>query len=523
MRISKEMIYLKNERIYSNPVVTGFHPDPSIIRVGEDYYMANSTFQYFPAIVILHSKDLINWEIIGHAVTNSEDLDLSDINDSHGIWAPDLSYHNGIFYIFATLRLNGGVEEASKRIIRRQLIVKSERPEGPYSKPIFLDIDGIDPSHFIDDDGSHYMVLNPKVRLIKLSDNCTEAVSEPITIWEGTGKNSPEGPHLLKKDGYYYAILAEGGTEYNHCITLGRSKNLLGPYENCPYNPVLQQKDPMAKLQRAGHGKLVQTQKGDWWMAYLCGRPNGGRFCTLGRETALDPVQWTEDGWFIVNNLQGPSETQQVPDLPEVKYVESYYDDFDSDKISLQWHFVRNPKKKDYSLTERSGYYRIWTGDHDLNSIHAENTLLRREKHHNYSASIKLEFYPKNNGEEAGLTTYYSTNTYIKLGLLYHNGLMLRLVENRANIINTISEISDIKEEIIYLKVKVEGQRREFFYSYDNKNWKSAGTIENATFLSDEGSSEKKRFTGTMVGLYANNGGSGTRVNADFDWLNYSF
>jgi xylan 1,4-beta-xylosidase len=510
-----------NKRSYNNPIITGFHPDPSIIRVGEDYYMANSTFQYFPAIVISHSKDLVNWEIIGHAVTNSEDLDLTEFNDSYAIWAPDISYHNGTFYIFATLRLNGGVEEAATRLIRKQMIVKSDRPEGPYSKPIFLDIDGIDPSHFIDEDGSHYMVLNPKVRIIKLNDECTEAISDPITIWEGTGQNSPEGPHIFKKDGYYYALLAEGGTEYNHCVTAGRAKSLYGPYENCPYNPILKQKDPEAKLQRAGHSKLVQTQKGDWWAVYLCGRPKGGRFCTLGRETALDPVQWTEDGWFIINNLQGPSEVQTAPELPEVKYEEQYFEDFNSDRLSLIWQFIRNPKKEDYSLTERPGYYRIYTGNYDLNSIYARNTLVRREKHHNYEATSKLEFHPTKNGEEAGLTTIYSSNTYIKLGLLYEDGLKLKLVENRANVISTVAEVSGIEKNIIYLKVTVKEHRREFFYSYDNETWISIGVIQRANFLSDEGSVEKKRFTGTMVGFYANNGGTGSRVPADFDWFNY--
>jgi xylan 1,4-beta-xylosidase len=512
---------LENKRTYNNPVITGFHPDPSVIRVGEDYYMVNSTFQYFPAIVISHSKDLVNWEIIGHAVTNSEDLDLTELNDSYAIWAPDISYHNGTFYIFATLRLNGGAEEAAYKMIRRQLVVKSDKPEGPYSKPVFIDVDGIDPSHFIDDDGTHYMLLNPKVRLLKLNDECTEAIGEPITIWEGTGMNSPEGPHLLKKDGYYYAILAEGGTEYNHSVTVGRSKSLYGPFENCPYNPILKQNNPEARIQRSGHCKLVQTQKGEWWAVYLCSRLNEGRYSTLGRETALDPVQWTEDGWFIINNLQGPSEVQIAPDLPEVKYEEQYFDDFNSDKLSLIWQFVRNPKEEDYSLTERPGYYRIYTGDYDLNSIYARNTLGRREKHHHYTASTKLEFHPTSNGEEAGLTTIYSSNTYIKLGLVYENGLKLRLVENRANAISTIAEVKDIKQNIVYLRVTVNNQRREFFYSYDNETWESVGVIESATFLSDEGAPEKKRFTGTMVGFYANNGGSGNRVPADFDYLNY--
>jgi xylan 1,4-beta-xylosidase len=512
---------LENKRFYSNPVVSGFHPDPSVVRVGEDYYMVNSTFQYFPAIVISHSKDLVNWEIIGHAVTNSEELDLSELNDSHGIWAPDISYYNGTFYIFATLRLNGGAEEAAYKMIRRQLVVKSDRPEGPYSKPVFIDVDGIDPSHFVDDDGSHYMLLNPKVRLVRLNDECTEAVSEPITIWEGTGKNSPEGPHLLKKDGYYYAILAEGGTEYNHSVTVGRSKSLYGPFENCPYNPVLKQNNPEAKIQRSGHCKLVQTQKGEWWAVYLCSRLNEGKFSTLGRETALDPVQWTEDGWFTINNLQGPSEIQIAPNLPEVKFEEKYFDDFDSDKLSLIWQFVRNPNKEDYSLTERPGYYRIYTGKHDLNSIHGKNTLLRREKHHHYSASIKLEFHPSNNGEEAGMTTYYSTNTYIKLGLTYDNGLKLRLTENRADIVSVISEVDGIRQGVLYLKVVVNKQKRKFFYSYDNENWLIVGVVDSATYLSDEGSTEKKRFTGTMVGFYANSGGTESRIPADFDWLRY--
>lgn len=510
------------KRMYNNPVVTGFFPDPSVIRVGEDYYMVNSTFQYFPAIVISHSKDLVHWEIIGHAITENEYLDLSNIEDSHGIWAPDISYHNGTFYIFAPLRLNNPAE-GEKAPLRRQLVMKSDKPEGPYSKPVILDVDTIDPSHFIDDDGSHYMVVPPNINLVRLSDDCTKVLSEPVCVWHGTGNRAPEGPHIFKKDGYYYAVLAEGGTGYGHSITIARSKNLYGPYESCPYNPILTQKDPDAKIQRSGHGMFVETQKGDWWVLYLCGRTNEGRFTTIGRETALDPVEWREDGWPVINNLNGPSEEQIAPDLDEVKYEEKFEDDFDEEKLALNWEFVRNPDNSLWSLTERKGYFRIITSDYDLDSKKALNTLVRREKSHSYTASTKLEFHPDRNGEQAGITCYYGIRNYIKCFLTYEDGLKIKLVENRNSEVKCINEINDINSNIIYLKVEVNKQKRSFYYSIDNNVWYHVGDIEDCTFLSDEGVLIGKHHTGTLVGVYANNGGNATRINADFDWFKYSF
>ncbi|MDI3409852.1 family 43 glycosylhydrolase [Bacillus sonorensis] len=177
--VSQEGMAALTKKTYANPVLTGFHPDPSIIRVDEDYYMVNSTFQYFPAIVISHSKDLVNWKIIGHGITENDGLDLSGIKDSHGIWAPDISYHDGMFYIFATHRLNGPTVINGKKLIRRQIMMKSNRPEGPYSKPVFIDEgSGIDPSHFVDDDGRHYMLLSPGCTLFPLNDECTEIIGE---------------------------------------------------------------------------------------------------------------------------------------------------------------------------------------------------------------------------------------------------------------------------------------------------------------------------------------------------------
>ena len=278
-----------------------------------------------------------------------------------------------------TLRLNNRDESGPRRKIRRQLVMKSDRPEGPYSRPAFIDVDGIDPSHFVDDDGTHYMVLSPGASIVKLNADCTKALTPKVTVWPGTGVRAPEGPHILKKDGYYYAILAEGGTGYGHRITVARSKNLFGPYEPSPYNPVMMQTDPDAPIQRTGHGKLVQTQNGDWWIAYLCGRPNQGRYTTLGRETALDPVEWTDDGWFTINQGRGPSFVQTAPDLPEVKYEEKFFDNFDTDKLQLYWQFVRNPDNDRWSLTNRPGYLRIYTSSGQIGQIETRNIIVRRE------------------------------------------------------------------------------------------------------------------------------------------------
>lgn len=510
---------------YSNPVHRGFFPDPSVIRVGEDYYMVNSTFQYFPAVVISHSRDLVHWEVIGHAITSNDDLDISDIYDSHGIWAPDISYHDGVFYIFAPLRLNGTGPKGAN-VLRRQLVMTATHPEGPYSKPICLEVDDIDPSHFVDDDGSHYLVVAPGITIAPLSNDCSQVLQDPVTVWSGTGERAPEGPHLLKKDGWYYAILAEGGTGYGHRVSIARAKNLFGPYEACPHNPVLTQRNPHAPIQRTGHGKLVQTHKGDWWMLYLCGRPNQGTFTTVGRETALDPVRWTEDGWFVVNEGKGPSEIQQVPDLPEFKVNQANFDHFDHALLGLdpQWQFVRNPDHSAWSLTERPGYFRIWTGDGDLGERRAKNTLVRREQHHDYTVITKLEFKPTRLGEQAGLTCYYSTDSYIQFGLVWDQGRQVRLLERRRNEPQVVAQTGPVGEGAVYLKVTVTGQQRQFSYSHDGREWHWVGKIDDCSFLSDEGfPGQNKRHTGTMVGLYANNGGCGSRIPADFDWFSYSY
>ena len=503
---------------YHNPVKRGFFPDPSVVRVGEDYYMVNSSFQYFPAIPISHSKDLVNWEIIGHAITDSEYLDLSQTLDSRGIWASDISYCNGKFYIFATLRYN--YQTKDEHPMRAQLMMCADKAEGPYSKPVILPVDDIDPSHFTDDDGKHYMIIAPGITVVPLSDDCTKITGKPVQVWAGTGERCPEGPHILKHNGWYYAILAEGGTGYGHGINVGRSKSLFGPYESCPYNPVMRQTDKNALIQRCGHGKLVKTQNGDWYCTYLCGRRNGGNYTTIGRETALDPVTWTDDGWFLINNGKGPSETQLFPNLPETKYTQNNFEDF-SKPLSLNLEWVRNPDITMYKRDE-NGLTLITTAG-ELSNISAKNTLVRRETELKYTAETYMSFTPEKEGQKAGLVCYYSTATYACISKRFKDGkYILSLDINRnmgeENICETKTE-----DRPVYLKVEVNGLTRKWYYRYNvDEKYKLLGVLDNCIYLCDEGvPNDPKRHTGTMVGIFANRGSCEESAEARFKYFDY--
>ncbi len=502
---------------YQNPVKRGFFPDPSVVRVSEDYYMVNSSFQYFPAIPVSHSKDLVHWETIGHAITESEYLDLSETLDSRGIWAPDISYYDGKFYIFATLRYN--YQDKTEHPMRAQLMMYSDKPEGPYSKPVILPVDNIDPSHFVDDDGKHYMIIAPGITVVPLNDNCTEVIGEPVQVWPGTGERCPEGPHILKKDGWYYAILAEGGTGYGHGINVGRSKSLFGPYESCPYNPVMRQTDPDALIQRCGHGKLVQTQNGDWYCTYLCGRRNGGKYTTIGRETALDPVTWTEDGWFLINDGKGPSENQLFPKLQIIKYPENNFEDF-TKPLSLNLEWVRNPDNTKWHIDNNGLTLTTTVGE--LSDVSAKNTLVRRETELKYTAETYMDFSPIKDGQKAGLVCYYSTVTYACVSKKIKNGkYILSLDINRNQGEENIKEV-EIENKPVYLKVVVDGLTRKWYYSFDGENYFLIDTLENCIYLCDEGvPGDPKRHTGTLVGIFANRGSCKESTDALFKFFDY--
>jgi len=522
----------KNE--YLNPVITGFFPDPSVVRVGEDYYCVNSTFEYFPGIIISHSKDLVNWKQIGHVFSKSEDLDLTQFWDGMGIWAPDISYYNGEFYVFyCTVQL----KKDRSYNVRGNYMVKSKNINGPWSKPVQLTDNGNDPSHFVDENGDHYMLFAAGIpqgngtKIVKLNKECNQIVEGPFWIETEGKKAAPEGPHLIKKDGYYYLTMAaSGGLFSGHHMLVARSKNIYGPYQNSPYNPSLTQKNPSAINFHQGHGKLFATQFNEWftmvisqrWLpGNLKGKPAKG-ISQLGRETSLIRLEWTADGWPRDNPSRQPLDIDTKPNLPSHPMTNATSDEFTALTLSMPWQYRRNPLYSHLSLVERKGSLRLYTSDHDIDSIAGRNLILQRERWLKYTAVTKLSFNPSSK-EQAGIACYYDTKTYARLGLQKDQLGKLQLVLEEMKFgqpsINAIAAVNPTAS--IYLKVKVDKLQREFYYSYDNKTWMSAGSIPDAAYLSDQGT-PNWGFMGMMVGMYAFNRGTGKRIPADFDWFRIS-
>lgn len=525
----KERIGASYEEMYHNPIRRGMFPDPSIVRVGEDYYMVNSSFIFFPCIPISHSKDLIHWEIIGHAITDPQWAALDELEGGRGYWAPDISYDNGKFYVTATYRLND-----TGTVYRKQIVVSSDRPEGPYSKPAVIDEDGIDPSIF-HENGRHYMLLNRGARILELNDDCTKQISEAKLLYYGDQKRAPEGPHLLKKDGYYYLFLAEGGTGAGHRISVARSKTLMGNYEPCPYNPIMRQMDEGAAIRRCGHGKPVCTQNGEWYMVYLCGRMIGDGYSMLGRETALDPVSWTADGWPVVNGLKGPSVLQKKPDLPEwlPKETASVSEDgirsvaADAEQTvtaaagwDKKWMTLRVPEPEGI-LFLPSGI-RIKGSRFPLKDVAARNILLQRQTSFCFRAETGL-FIPKlADGQEAGLTCYYDENTWVCLALCKADGYYIQAKEHigEKDILHEKYMLSDdCAGKKITLKVKTEYLRRLFTFCVEGQEETAAAELPDVFYLCDEGIRMGKRFTGAMTGIYAVAGEQ--KLYADFSHFIY--
>lgn len=500
----EEYLQYKFSDSYHNPIRHGMFPDPSIVRVGSDYYMVNSSFIFFPCIPISHSKDLINWNIIGYAITNKEWAGLDNLEGGRGYWAPDISYNNGTFYITATYRLND-----DGRVLRRQIVVSSDKPEGPYSEPAFIEEDGIDPSIFHDDDGRHYMLLNRGARIFELSSDCKKQISEATLLFYGDNKRAPEGPHLIKKDGYYYLFEAEGGTGEGHMETVSRSRNLMGPYEPCPYNPIMRQNNTNATIWRCGHGKPFNTPEGDWYMVYLCGRKfrrNGLEapfvISPLGRETAIDKMEFTADGWPIVNGLKGPSAIAKKP-YPEIKT-----DVIDNNR--LEWITPRPPEDGAILIDEES--YIIKASTNSLSTKEARNILLRRQTAFDFKASVMLNLADDMVNKEAGLTCYYDENTYICFYISEdEEGLFIKLKEhighNDIDHAKQYIKASDV--DCMRFEIETRGLERYFAASgYNNGKgdealFKIEDKANDVYYLCDEGIKMGKRFTGALVGMYA--------------------
>ena len=483
------------EDMYANPIRRGFFPDPSIIRVNNDYYMVNSSFIFFPCIPVSHSTDLVHWQIIGHAVMNPAWSELGVLEGGRGYWAPDISYDGGRFYITATYRHNDGGE-----ILRRQMVVSSDKPEGPYTKPVFIEEDGIDPSLF-HENGRHYMLLNRGARIFELSEDCTEKISDASLLYYGFQKHAPEGPHLLKKDGWYYLFLAEGGTGEGHRITVSRSRELFGIYEPCPYNPIMRQNNPTAPIQRCGHGKPVQTQDGRWYMVYLCGRKLDGKYTLLGRETALDQIRWTADGWPVVNDLKGPSSLAPLPF--KNKTADTNDTVFRQGIWPSAWMTPREPQENAVNVYD--GYVQLLSSPAPFYSRESRNLFLHRQESFRFEASLTLDLPVLKPEQEAGLVCYYDENSYVSFMVRKDLSDYICVLEERIGKENRCHEIQRFENQCSAYRftVETEGLKRTFILMDEHRTELCRYTLNDVSYLSDEGVPLNKRFTGALFGAGA--------------------
>jgi xylan 1,4-beta-xylosidase len=523
--------------LIKNPVLAGFNPDPSILRVKEDYYIATSTFEWFPGVQIHHSRDLIHWRLLTRPLTRTSQLDMMGNPSSGGVWAPCLSYSQGVFYLVYTNT------KSFKGIFKdtHNYLVTSGNICGEWSEPVYLHSRGFDPSLFHDEDGRKWLVSmqwdfrNGRNRFGGIQLQEYSAAEKKLTgnsrnIFKGSSLGLTEGPHLYKKDGFYYLMTAEGGTSYDHAVTLARSRSIEGPYEVCPDNPILTSKgNDDLKLQKAGHASLVETQQGEWYMAHLCARPLPCvKRCILGRETALQKVVWTEGGWLrLETGGNEPCEHVTAPGLPIKEWAtEPLKDHFDSKTLNIHFQTLRIPLGEDMlSLVERPGFLRL-KGRESLSSLFKQSLVARRQQSFSYAASTCMEYEPCDIQQAAGLICIYDTMNFYYLHATFN--------ENRGKCLNILVCSNNSFDypigdgigieglERVYLKVVVDFSRLQFSFSKDESEWIEIGPVFDASTMSDEyyGSIMEERFTGAFTGICCQDL-TGQGLHADFDYFEY--
>jgi xylan 1,4-beta-xylosidase len=523
-----------------NPVLPGFHPDPSMLRVGEDYYLATSTFEWFPGVRIHKSRDLTHWRHSAYALTRREQLDLTGNPRSGGVWAPCLSYADGRFHL-----VYSDVKSWGRGFLDcHNYLVTARRVEGPWSDPIYLNSSGFDPSLFHDADGRKWLVnmlwdhrgagreAFAGIALQEYAPAERRLVGERRVIFRGSPLGYTEGPHLYRRDGFYYLVVAEGGTSWDHAVTVARARELSGPFEVDPTGPLLTSRgDPRLPLQKAGHGSLVEATDGSWFLAYLCGRPVGpDRCCILGRETSLARVEWTPDGWpRLADGGRSPALTVPGPGgpvEPPAPGSELSRDDFDGPTLGGDYQTLRAPADPSWlSLSERPGFLRL-RGRESLQSLHRQSLVARRIQSLRCSFETALELAPRDHQEAAGLVCFYDDETFYYLHVTAdENGSReLGLLESARGVLRQLARVAlpvrDGGSRRVRLHGELDGGRLDLSYSLDGGEWRRAGPTLDATLLSDERTSRGLGFTGAFVGLCAQDL-AGRGCVADFDYLEY--
>ena len=485
---------------YKNPIIPGFNPDPSICRVGEDFYLVTSTFEFFPGVPIYHSKNLVNWELINHCLTRDSQLPLEGAVVSKGIYAPTIRYYNGTFFMTTTNVSKGG-----------HFIVHTKDIYKEWSEPAYVDQGGIDPSLFWDDDGRCYFVSNGldendrvSIYLCELDPFTGEKYTKTTLISYGCGGRYPEAPHIYKKNGYYYLMLAEGGTEYGHMETMQRSKNIYGPYEKCPHNPILSHRDTPGPIQATGHADIVEDQNGNWWLVCLAVRPmKDVHLHHLGRESFLAPVVWNEDGWPVVGN-EGKIDFEMDAPLPGPSPLPvslDFCDNFDQDKLDLRWSFVRNPRRENYALSK--GELSLIGGD-DLSCEGGQPTIiLARQQAFDMELVAQLEGRV-DEGQRSGVSAFYNSFYHYDIFVTQEQGKHKVCLRKRVSDIDTVVE-SHFIDYTGSIRFKIESNEEWYTFFYE-KDGVFVELGRGRTVMLATEVTYPMSFTGTFLGVFTEQG-----------------
>ncbi len=492
----------------TNPILSGFYPDPSIVAVNDDFYLVNSSFAYFPGLPIMHSKDLAHWEQIGNAMNRVSQLPLHDSEISRGLFAPTIRYNDGVFYIICTNVSHGG-----------NFVITATEPEGPWSEPHYIEgADGIDPSLFFDEDGKCYYTgthPNPKgcrydgdwfIYIQEFDYKNFKLIGEAVNVWNGAlrGVHWPEGPHLYKLNDYYYIIHAEGGTGPEHAISVARSKSVFGPYEGCMRNPVFTHRHLGKRypIQYVGHGDLFKTVEGDYYMVMLAVRPTRG-FTTIGRETFLARVIF-EDGWPLINPGLGvlsdelnirlsewkPSDTASIPN------VNRYYDFRKMTELGPEFLQLRNPDEDAVKL-DSEGLLLKCSTDNLTETTHPAYLSIRQDT---VSFEARCELYTDNlyMGTRAGMCLYQNSKYQLRIEL---SECKCSVVTVKNGIEEAIAELN-VFDSPATLLLKVNGIFASV-YNFTGKGMEPVCRDIDISFLSTEVAGG---FVGCTVGLFAFDG-----------------
>ncbi len=531
----------------TNPVLPGFYPDPSICRVGDEYYLVHSTFAYFPGITVFSSKDLVHWKLIGYVIDRADQLNYDSIGVSRGIFAPAIRWHDGVFYVTCTFVDGGG-----------NFVCTARNPAGPWSKPVWLpQVNGIDPSLFFDDDGKAYLVYNSIPpddiplyqghRTIRLRGFDIEGLrvldDEKILVNGGSDISKKpvwiEAPHIFKVNGAYFLIAAEGGTGENHSEVVFKGASPDGPFVPYKDNPILTQRDLDPNrpdpITCTGHADVVETHGGKWWAVFLGCEPYTSAtedFYNTGRETFLAPVIW-KDGWptilphgkILPRRFPCPFSSAVDTNRLAPGGTFSYRDDFDAAILDLHWEFLRAPRQKWYSLTQKPGFLALRLRPETCSGKMNPSFLGHRQQHARSSAMTIMEFVPGKENEKAGLLVFQNeSHFYFLCKSLEGGNPAVQLFKSRGQAEDMellASQTLNASEATgtLLLRIESDGATYSFLYSPDGREWHPVKEKVDATFLSTKVAGG---FVGCMYALYATSLGAPDTNTACFDVFSYS-